>query len=511
MSEPGQFPPSSRQKSPAQTRAALLGHDMRNAISDILSGLEISDLSGLQPEARQQLRAVQSAARQLARLSDEVLALVSGEALPSDTGPAVIQLHDFLQELADRWPASTANPVGLTLTIGTDVPRLIGTPERALERILVNIIGNSIKHTRQGLVSLNVTLDARETLTFTLSDSGPGFSQEALARLFEMGGRPAASDTPGTGMGLHIVRELVDNLHGRMQVANNPEGGAQVSIILPRAAWAPGVSSGTQAPAGPPNLTGKTVLVAEDNLTNQLLVRQMLETLGARCLVAADGEQALNLLRRLPVDLALVDIEMPRMSGLDVILAWRADEAEQRKARLPMLAVTAFVLSSNRKQIYDAGADAVLAKPIMSLESFGEAIATLLAKFDPDTAMAHGAGPYDDTLHLDRLLALAGEAHGRELMSRLMQDFATVRQGMDRALNEMDFAVMRAHTHVLISLAGAIGSQNLQAKAETLNDAANAQDNTTIRRLTPWALDELARINTWLAQQNAQRFGEDGA
>ncbi|KAJ55203.1 hypothetical protein ACMU_15720 [Actibacterium mucosum KCTC 23349] len=502
--------PQSPDRQVTQTRAALLGHDMRNAISDILSGLELSDLSSMDYAMAQQLRAVQSAARQLARLSDEVLALVSGEALPSDTGPAVIQLPEFLQELANRWPTSAANPVGLTLKMGADLPRLIGTPERALERALVNIIGNSMKHTPKGVVTLGVTLDSHEALRFTVRDTGRGFSDEALARLFELGGRPAASATPGTGMGLHIVRELVDRIRGRLDIANAPDGGAQVSIILPRTAWAPGVSL-QSAENAPPDLTGKTVLVAEDNLTNQLLIRQMLETLGARCMVAADGEQALNLLRRLPIDLALVDIEMPRLSGLDVITSWRADETSKGADRLPILAVTAFVLSSNRAQIYDAGADAILAKPIMSLESFGQAIAALLAKFGTPPQVACEQTALEGTLHLDRLLALAGEAHGRELMSRLIQDFATVSMGIERALTNMDYAEMRAHTHVLISLAGAVGSSTLQGKAEQLNDAANSNDNGVISKIAPGAVDDLAEIRNWLAQQNETRFGEERA
>lgn len=493
----------------SQTRAALLGHDMRNAISDILNGLELSDTSPLDPEAQRQLRAVQSAARQLSRLSDEVLALISGEALPTDASPAVIRLHPFLQELTNRWPVSAANPIGLTLNMGKDVPKMIGTPERALERILVNIIGNSMKHTQKGSVSLNVSLNARETLKFTLCDSGPGFSDAALARLFELGGRPDESNTPGTGLGLHIVRELVEQINGRMEVANSRTGGAQVSIILPRGAWAPGVSHGGDASLLP-DLTGLTVLVAEDNLTNQLLVRQMLETLGARSVVAADGEQALSLLQRLPIDLALVDIEMPRMSGLDVIMNWRTEEAARETPRLPVLAVTAFVLSSNRNQIYDAGADAILAKPIMSLEAFGEAISSLLGKFGRDPAQIRAtpapASPRDETLHLDRLLALAGEANGRELMCRLIQDFATVAQGIARALDASDYTEMRTHTHVLISLAGAIGSTDLQNKAEQLNEAANTRNDPTIQALTPATKSELDQIRAWLERQNTARF-----
>ena len=489
-------------------RAALLGHDIRNAVSDILGGLSMADLSPLDAASDQQLVRVRSAAEQLARLSDEVLALVTGEAGPALGGEAGLRVAPLLEAVEARW-AAHARERGMSFRLirGEDLPGVIGVDRGALERILANLIGNAIKYAARGEVCLTVALEAQETLSFCVSDEGPGFSEAALARLFERHGRAPDNDIPGSGLGLHIVHDLAEHIHGQTEVSNRPEGGARVCLRLPRTAWAPGVSGHMAQDL--PDLTGKCVLVAEDNETNQLLIRQMLETLGAQCNVAPDGQAALELLAGKHFNLALIDIEMPRLSGLDLIRALR--RCDGAAARLPVLAVTAYVLSANRAEIYDAGADGILAKPIMSLEALGQAIAGVMRKrlrpsgtprLDPL------AEPPFDALHLDRLLALAGADSAQELLTHLRQDFEAVRQGLIRGLEDSDAALIRAQTHVLISLAGAIGADCLQGRAGEINTAAHAGDMAVARSIGPRVLERLRQIVEILDAEYATRFGE---
>ncbi len=487
-------------------RAALLGHDIGNAVSDILGGLALADLAPLDAPSRQQLQRVRSAGEQLARLSDEVLALIAGDA-PTGRAGGGSRLPAFLDDIEARW-APHARGRGLRFTVerAADLPAVIGIDRTALERILANLIGNAMKHTVSGEVTLSVGMQRRETLTLTVRDTGPGISDAAMAQLFEAGGRAPQSDTPGSGLGLHIVRDLARKIGARMDVANRAGGGAEVALRLPRAAWAPGVT--VRGPAALPDLTGFDVLVAEDNQTNQLLLRQMLETLGAAPRLAEDGQAAQALLESADFDLALIDIEMPRLSGLDVIRGVRRHETRMRRAApLPILAITAYVLNANRVEIYDAGADGILAKPIMSIESFGEAIGAVLkgrdhAESGPET----GNAPAFSTLHLDRLLALAGDENGAELLSRLTQDFRTVRTGVQAGLSEPDFALLRARTHVLISLAGAIGADQLQSMAETLNRAAHDRDSGRAAETGRQVVRQIGSVLELIESEYAERL-----
>lgn len=501
----------------ASQRAALLGHDIRNAVSDILGGLALADLTGLDDTSRQQLVRVRSASEQLARLSDEVLALVTGESPGEPHQNSALSLRDFLTDTNDRWSAHVQEKkLRFAIELSDDLPPLIGCDRGALERILANLIGNATKHTQQGEISLSVGMRARETLCLTVRDTGPGFSDEAMALLFEAGGRPVASKTAGSGLGLHIVHDLAEQLGGHIEVGNHSLGGAAVSLLLPRAAWAPGPAQRRDGDHALPDLSDKRVLVAEDNKTNQLLISQMLDTLGARYRITSDGQEALLALEDGPYQLALIDIEMPRLSGLDLIRALRQREtlghsSEGDGRALPVLAITAYVLSANREEIYDAGADGILAKPIMSIESFGHAISNVLAKHGdhslPSLKAEAGFAPLND-LHLDRLMALAGDANGRELLDRLRQDFETVQTGIQDGLRRPDFALLRARTHVLISLAGAIGADYLQNMAETLNTAAHNKDSSLSGVVGPRVISQVNRVLERLTQEFEDRFGE---
>ncbi|SMX32108.1 ATP-binding response regulator [Actibacterium lipolyticum] len=494
---------------PINARAALLGHDIRNAVADIIGGLTLADLSSLDPNSRQQLQRVRSAGEQLARLSDEVLALVTGESTVEED-ERNLALKPFLDDLHARWSAhAQGKSLKFGLEAGSDLPQVIGTNRGALERILTNLIGNSMKHTDAGEVTLSVSMRERETLSFAVRDTGHGFSDAALARLFEPGGRPPESETPGTGLGLHIVHELCDQMNARMEVHNRSLGGAEVVILVPRASWAPGVNAPSAA-ATLPDLSGKCVLVAEDNPTNQLLMRQMLDTLGADYRIASDGQEAWELLQEQHFNLALIDIEMPRMSGLDLIRAVRLHERGTDAAEvLPVLAITAYVLSANRDEIYESGADGILAKPIMSIEAFGEAISGVLTKGEKTARVTVPTQntPALNEVNLDRLLALAGDENGQELLERLTQDFQTVKTGVEEGMRISDYALLRARTHVLISLAGAIGADHLQAMAETVNIASHDKDSSVTRAMCPQVLQQIDMVLTRLDREFHDRFG----
>jgi len=485
----------------------MLGHDMRAAISDILGGLALSDLSALDPDSRRQLQRVESAAEQLARLTDETLALVTGDATERGGTEAETRLEPFLARVSARWQAH-AQERGLRFELerGTDLPKAIGTDRAALERIVANLLSNAMKYSPCGTVRMRVQMGPKEALCFRVRDTGPGFSDAAMSQLFEFAGRPANSVQPGTGLGLHIVRELAQRIRGQLRVINLDDGGAEVSLCLPRAAWAPGVLA-PDALDDLPDLTGLDVLLAEDNETNQLLIRQMLETLGATCTLVSDGQAAVDALERRCYSLVLIDIEMPRLSGIDVIRKLRA--GERPGEAIPVLAVTAFVLSANRDEIYAAGADGILAKPILSLEAFGEAISRVLRKHSGGCC---ATDPVEDTpfdrVHLDRLLALAGPDDGCELLTRMREDFDTVRRGLEEGCARRDMSLLRGRTHVLISLAGAVGNSNLQIRAEELNAAARGQLEVDVTLLCPTVIAKVGALCTALTEELDMRYGE---
>lgn len=485
-------------------RMALLGHDLRAAVSDVIGGLRLIDQSQLDGHTRLQLERVRTAGELLARLMEETLAAMLGEEDPASAHPGNLQLARFLYDVEMRWSARAHEKgLGFRVTRAPEVPRVIALDRIALERILSNILSNAVKYTDSGSVSLDVAMTEGGALTITVEDEGPGFSAAALARLFEYEGRPLGNAKPGLGLGMHITKDLTGRLGGSILVENRAEGGARVRLELPAAAWD---RLAGQEPSGSlPDLGRLKILVAEDNPTSQAIISQMLTRMDAEHAIAEDGDEALHWLEREAFDLALIDIEMPRMSGIEVIRTLRSMTLANR--RMPVIAVTAYVLRANRDAIYAAGADAILPKPLPGIEVFGKAIADVL----------HGAGtlrseetpPAPEEMNRDtfeRLMSIAGPAAARELLDRLDDDLRRTETELAAGLAAEDRGAIRAATHVLIALAGAVGAERLQALAQTLNAMAH-QSEAIGRAEAEEALDLLRRLVGFVADERARRAG----
>lgn len=493
-------------------RMILLGHDLRAAVSDIIGGLRLIDPEGLADAARLQLERVRAASETLARLLEESLSLLLGEDEFAATHPASLQMTRFLYDLEMRWSGRAREKgLGFRLRRGDNVPETLALDRTAFERILSNILSNAVKYTDRGEVVMEVERAGSGALRISVVDQGPGFSAEALARLFEFRGRPDDSGKPGQGLGMHISHRLSGRLGGIITVENRPGGGARVTLDLPPEAWTLAEAETAPGEVPLPDLAGLRVLVAEDNETNQTILAHMLTRLGASHAIAPDGLAALELLDHGVFDLALIDIEMPKLNGLEVIRHLRREGG--RSATLPVIAITAYVLRANRDAIYAAGADAILAKPFPAIENFGQAILDVLARTEPagDTRPAASDDLAEfDRASFDQLMAVAGPEGARELLDRLHEDLRRSERGLLGGLSNGDAAVIRAETHVLIALAGAVGAARLHALARALNGAAHRNEADEFSRFGTPALEQLDRLITFVGEAKAARGGAAG-
>lgn len=482
----------------------LYGHDIRAAVSDVIGGLRLMDMDRLPAETQTQIERVRIAGETLAELIDGALMLTSS-AGGQDAPTVSFDFRGFLAGIDLRW-SGRAREQGLTFRVEIDrhLPERVAVARLKLDRILGNLIANALKFTDAGQVLLSVWQQGGDMM-FRVRDQGRGFSDTALEHLFTAGGRPKDQDRPGSGLGLHISKDLADALGGTLRVENLAQGGADVTLTLPRATW--------ECPdhrTEMPDLSDLTILVAEDNETNQLLVRQMLDAMDARMILARDGREALDLLARHPVDIALIDIEMPKLSGIEVMQHLRA----LPDFDTPLVALTAYVMRENREAIYAAGADGVIAKPIRSVSAFGQAIRRHVDRRaplpeSPAPTPDPVASPRNETLDRNRfeaILQAAGPSGRDELLAHLLQDLRSVRDALQQAVLANDTATARAQSHILISLAGAIGADRLQVMAEALNAAAHRDRLTEARTLVRNCDDALAML---IAQVDQRAKRED--
>ena len=249
------------------------------------------------------------------------------------------------------------------------------------------------------------------------------------------------------------------------------------------------------------SLSGLNILLAEDNPTNQMVAVQMLESLGAEVTLAVDGAEALEILERDSFDAALIDIEMPRISGIDLIRHLRGSDGPV--SSLPLIALTAYVMREHRAAIDEAGADGVIAKPILSIEKFGEDIVRFVSARQSATDESHDAMPesatditnsgVDDEVFDQLFSAFEGPARG-ELIDKICADIADASERVENGVTTENMDEIRAGTHVLISVAGAVGAHKLQGLARCLNSAGHVSDKNAIGRDGPELVAEAERV-----------------
>lgn len=450
---------------PGAEPADLLAHDIRAAVSDVIGGLRLVDADALPPAARAQVERARSASEVLARLVEEAFAPSAGLAAEAPAEPGTLDLHVLLADELRRWDGH-ARPDGteVTLQIAPDLPRCVAVPCLPMRRVIGNVMANATRHAAGGHVALRARLEG-DTVVIAARDDGKGFDAELFARAFE----PAVSGSGSTGLGLHIARAHAERMGGRLEARNLAAGGACVRLVLPAGAWRPDAAA-----PGPPDLRGWRVLVADDSETGRRLLSKLLGEMGAECTPARDGVEALDLLARDAFDLAIVDIEMPALGGLEVIRSERLRQARGIAPPVPLMAMTAYTLHGNRDAILSAGAEGILPKPIGTLEEVGALLAHHLAGRPRATWRPEDAPPLNAALLAELVRPAEGAAEG-ELLAGLKADVAAVEERLGAARSDADSDALAAHAHAVMSLAAVVGALPTRAAARALIVAPPAE------------------------------------
>ena len=239
-------------------------------------------------------------------------------------------------------------------------------------QILLNILGNAIKFTSTGSVSLELGVH-RQTSDFDLirvriRDTGAGMPADQIPYLFgEFTQLDGSSNRrhQGTGLGLAITEKLVNLMQGKIEVSSKIGVGTTFDIYLPipRSTESP-LDEGTGDEAGGELPTNLKILIAEDNAMNQFVAQKILEGLHQRVFIANDGKEALAMCSRERFDVIFMDMQMPNLSGPEATEAIRALESKRNQDRVPILALTANARPEDRQACLTAGMDGFLAKPI---------------------------------------------------------------------------------------------------------------------------------------------------
>jgi signal transduction histidine kinase/ActR/RegA family two-component response regulator len=392
---------NSEQRAEAASRAksefvANMSHEIRTPMNAVLGVAYLLENTPLTQAQKEYVGMIRSSGQMLLGVLNDVLDFSKIEAGRMELAPQPFLLREVLDSLSNVM-SLPANARGISLAIDADdeVPAVLVGDAMRLQQILLNLVGNAVKFTERGGVSVRVMLEQAAAeqglrLRFTVRDSGIGMDLEQQSRLFSAFNQADASTTRrfgGTGLGLAICRRLTELMGGDISVRSTPGAGSEFVVTLPfgvadedvpvehpalQTAAAQGwLMSETPAlqdappepePALAPRLQGLRLLLVEDHPLNQLVARGMLEHAGASVEVAENGQLAVDRLRDRAedYDIVLMDVQMPVMDGFEATRHIR----HTLGLKLPVLAMTAGVMQSEQDQCIDAGMDDFIAKPL---------------------------------------------------------------------------------------------------------------------------------------------------
>jgi signal transduction histidine kinase/CheY-like chemotaxis protein len=356
---------------------ANMSHEIRTPLNGILGLAEVLSKSSLPQQDQDLVRTIRSSGKNLLCIVNDVLDLAAVARGRIELKPEAICVKSFVEEACLPFVISAREKkIGWKLEGLETLPEQILADAGRLRQVLVNLVGNAIKFTDVGSVSVRFAQVEAEGLkpgepmfSIAITDSGIGISAEAQERLFEKFYQADASISRrfgGTGLGLSITKEIVNAMGGSIAVESEPGKSSCFWVQLPLLAVQRAVTAPSESPEPTALALQGKILLVEDNEVNRIVACSLLEMCGHTVTVACDGVQGVEIWSQGEFDLILMDCQMPRMDGYQAARVIREREGGRR--RIPILALTASAMANEREECRAAGMDDFLSKPIQPKE-----------------------------------------------------------------------------------------------------------------------------------------------
>jgi PAS domain S-box-containing protein len=357
---------------------ATMSHEIRTPMNAILGMTNLAMLSENAEERNEYLSVVKDSGNYLMVLINDILDMskiesgnVKIDLTDTDLNKLITSVYRNMELLA------LSKKLTFTKEINPDVPEYIKSAPERLRQILINLIGNSIKFTGKGGISLNVALsdgkgykhdsDALEFIEFSVTDTGIGIPEDKHEIIFDSFTQADASTFRkfgGTGLGLSICRQIIKLMKGDIKVSSEPGKGSTFSFIIPLITGEKPSTAEIGLYANHEHKESTKILIAEDNIMNQKLIEAYMKKLEVNYTLAENGIDAIEKLKNDKFDMVLMDLEMPVMDGYEAMRRIRAGEAGTGNTHIIIYAMSAHILKETIKKCIDDGFSGYIIKPL---------------------------------------------------------------------------------------------------------------------------------------------------
>ena len=479
---------------------ANMSHEIRTPMNAILGMLKLLQNTELTPRQLDYASKTEGAAKSLLGLLNDILDFSKMDAAKMELDLQPFRVDRLIRDLSVIVSANVDNkPVSLRFDIDPAAPQALVGDAMRLQQVLINLSGNAIKFTEKGEVVIQIRqlarTDADTTLRFSVKDSGIGIAADKLAHIFTGFSQAEASTTRrfgGTGLGLSISRQLVTLMGGELAVDSVLGQGSTFYFTLTLPATELAADEKEQVIKVPTvtqrRLEGMRLLVVEDNMINQQVAEELLSNEGALIEIAANGQLGVAAVAAAnpPFDAVLMDLQMPVMDGFE---ATRAIRTELGLTQLPIIAMTANAMASDREACLAAGMNDHVGKPF-NLPQLIKLLQTITHSTAGAPVVTPVQGPVTPTAAtvtatpegIDVVGALERLGGNTDLYARILQEYlseiARLPDQLDLLLRNSDLAGAARLLHTLKGLSATVGASPLATvarEAESLVKGVNAE------------------------------------